>query len=703
MAPQRALFGDLEDKGKKQYAVGNGLVLEVKENYPPSAFLYQQGVLIKKVNLADKSAKKLFIVEALDHGAMKSRLATALQMSRQTIDNYQGTMKYFGLEGLIQGYSVSDSKSRQIQRKNHAASDKRIGGNRAKQLAEIRRQARENRAKQNRELPISFGYAPRSLAVEPKEQVFAEEHDWQPTRYAGVFTYLIALISQWQWLQLVMGYFGSAYRIFLVFLLMGARDIRSLEQMKNVRLGEAGRVLGLTRLPSKPRLWQWFYSACERGLSLSLRADYFRYQLRAGLVSLYLWFIDGHLLPYTGKAAMHYAYNTQRRMPEPGRTNLVTCDSAGRIIDFEIQEGKGDLKGYIVSLWHKWRADLPASAMMVFDREGYDAGFFSRLVLAGIAFATWQKNVDGKQLAAIEDEKFSEAFEFNNKPYGVFEKEKIVTYYPAEDLAMGAHCFKLRHIFIWNQSSNRRACGVAWSGNLEMSTVECARAILSRWGASENTFKHTKKRHPLHYHPGFKLVDSDNQEIKNPMLKETEQQIKRLKKQIDNLYKKLAHSKRALKKDGTTRQNSVKQRLKKDIQQKEEQLKGLKEEKRQMPERVNVSTLQDYKSIKQIDNEGKYLFDFVTSSVWNARKLMVNWLQSYYRQQNEVVDLFYAITNCQGWIKSTTKEVIVRLEPMQQLDRRMAQEELCRKLTTLGAQTPNGKWLKIEVGKSPLH
>jgi len=67
-----------------------------------------------------------------------------------------------------------------------------------------------------------------------------------------------------------------------------------------------------------------------------------------------------------------------------------------------------------------------------------------------------------------------------------------------------------------------------------------------------------------------------------------------------------------------------------------------------------------------------------------------------------VVDLFYAITNCHGWIKSTPKEVIVRLEPMQQRDRRMAQEELCRKLTTLGAQTPNGKWLKIEVGKSPL-
>jgi hypothetical protein len=95
-------------------------------------------------------------------------------------------------------------------------------------------------------------------------------------------------------------------------------------------------------------------------------------------------------------------------------------------------------------------------------------------------------------------------------------------------------------------------------------------------------------------------------------------------------------------------------------------------------------------------------FDFVTSSVWNARKLMVSWLQTFYRQENEVVDLFYAIANCHGWIKSTEKDVIVRLESLEQRGRCMAQEELCRKLTSLGAHTPTRKWLKIEVGDSPL-
>ncbi|MBN4068481.1 hypothetical protein JYU06_03025 [Desulfotalea psychrophila] len=127
-----------------------------------------------------------------------------------------------------------------------------------------------------------------------------------------------------------------------------------------------------------------------------------------------------------------------------------------------------------------------------------------------------------------------------------------------------------------------------------------------------------------------------------------------------------------------------------------------KQEKDKLPEKVDVSDLESHKSFQRIDNEGKNLFDFVTSSVWNVRKQMVCWLRQYYDQENDVVDLFYAITNCHGWVKSSATEVIVRLEPIQQPKRRAAQEQLCRKLTTLGARLPSGKWMMVEVGENPI-
>ncbi|MCP3890673.1 MAG: hypothetical protein GY702_17650 [Desulfobulbaceae bacterium] len=83
------------------------------------------------------------------------------------------------------------------------------------------------------------------------------------------------------------------------------------------------------------------------------------------------------------------------------------------------------------------------------------------------------------------------------------------------------------------------------------------------------------------------------------------------------------------------------------------------------------------------------------------RKQMIDWLSQSFDQENEVVDLFYAITNCHGWVKSSKTEIIVRLEPIQQPKRRAAQEQLCRKLTSLGARLPSGKWLVLEVGDNP--
>jgi hypothetical protein len=121
-----------------------------------------------------------------------------------------------------------------------------------------------------------------------------------------------------------------------------------------------------------------------------------------------------------------------------------------------------------------------------------------------------------------------------------------------------------------------------------------------------------------------------------------------------------------------------------------------------LPERVDVGTLTDYRSFKAIDNEGKNLFDFVTASVWNARRQLIDWLEASYAKDSDRVDLLYAILNCHGWIRSDGHSVVVRLEPLQQPARRAAQEQLCRKLTGLGAKISGGKWLRIEVGDSPL-
>ena len=699
---QQELFSTHTNHSDDKYELNRGIYLRIDGKISPVAFLFIGGVVVKQAELNDRTAKRLFIVEAVTLGAKKSRLAIALKISRQTIDNYLEVKEHFGLEGLIRGYSLRHTRDIRKHRKDHTENSDFVPCGVSEQIAEIKCKKNEEQEEQNPSLPFSFGTNPNAQSVKIIDQPFSEEHDWKASRYAGTFVYLIVLIKKWKWLELVMGYFGVKYRIFMVFLLMASQNIRSIEQVKNIRSREAGIVLGIKQIASRHKVWKWFYDAADMRTTTPLVSDYFRYQIRTGLVGIWMWFMDGHLLPYTGKEKVHYSYNTQRRMPVPGQTNMVTCDGNGCIVDFSIQEGKGDLRQHIQDLAKKWKTDIPAGTIMVFDREGSGIEFFSKLVRADIFFVTWEKNVKSQMLMELDDGDFDKDLKFNDKEYSYFEGEKIFTYTPEKGSTDKQHTFTLRRLYIWNKTSNRRTCGLAWTGEKNISSGDCVKGILNRWGASENTFKHINDRHPLHYHPGFKMVESEKQDIANPEVKTMGKLISRTKKKLAKLFKKLAKTKVALNKDGTIRKNSLKEQLVEKIENHEKEIETLQQEKNEMPDRIDVTTLADYKSFKRIDNEGKNLFDFVTTSVWNARKYLINCLRPLYNCENELIDLFYAITHCHGWAKNTKYEVIVRLEPLEQPKRRQAQEQFCRKLSGFGVGLPTGKVLRIEVGDSPI-
>ena len=690
---QENLFPEMsQKKDDNTKVIGANLSLVFNRRNKNLVTLKNRDVIVKKADLSDKPAKKLLVLDAIALGATKSRLAEALNISRQTIHNYIESQKRFGTEGLLGGYNPNMGKN--LVEHRRVTQYKRIQGTKAVILAEERKAKRIENQKKQQEFDFDFG----EKAVPIDEQPFNILHDWKFTRFAGIFLYLIVLISNNQWLKLAMGYFGSAYKIFLVFLLMAARNIKSIEQLKNANLKEAGLILGLNKLPSKKGVWQWFYAACNMRCSISLCESFFKQQLRCGLVGIWSWFTDGHLLPYTGNQKVHSGFNTQRKMMMPGQTNMVTCDISGRIVDFKIQEGKGDLKTHIVELKKNWEQELTEIPFMVFDREGHGAPFFNTLIENEVPFVTWEKHVDSKKLKELDDDRFTESFEMNNKNYRIFEGEKTFTL----EQNGKTQTFALRKIYLWNQTSNRRTCGLAWDAGRSISTLQSSQAILSRWGASENTFKHLYDRHPFHYHPGFKTDNSEKQIIANPAIKSTEKEIKDVRKTLDKKHKKNSKAKEVFNKDGSRRENSLKTRLEAEIRELEAKYTKLLDKKKQLPEKVDVTTLEDYKSFKKIDNEGKNLFDFVTASVWNARKEMTDWLLNHYPNEDEYVDLFYAITQCHGWIKSEADRVVVRLEPLQQPSRRKAQEQLCKKLNALNAYIPIGKILQIEVGQSSI-
>lgn len=665
---------DCYDQDSSEISLGGGFSVKFSKE-GGFAWVYKYGRLHQDCLLEKKTEKRVLLTDLIDHGAKKSSVSKAFAISRQTLDNYIAIRKKWGLEGLVNN---GKSKSK---------------GNKASILREERKQ---QRLKEEKDTPLPLDYYfenDQTKEIKQEDQPYQEEHDWKFSRYLGNFVYIIALFSQWKWLTLAQGIYGKSYKILMMLLLMGAENIRSIEGLKNLCSSEAGLLLGIKTLPTRQKIWLMFHEVCSIKKSTLILKEYFSYQIKAGFVSCWLWAIDGHLLPYSGKEKMHFAYNTQRKIPVPGRTTQVTTDGQGRIVDFTIEEGKGNMKANIVEVAIKWRIEHGVDPIFIFDREGYSAKYFEELVGNKISFVTWQKNINKKEMDLIPNDKYNIHFEYNNKGYSAFEEDYIVKYKSENILKEVA----VRRIFLWNHKSDRRVCCIGWTTK-KVSTKELAECILTRWGASENTFKHIQDRHPLNYTPGFVFKESTNQSIANPEHKSAQKLIASIKKGLDKLKIKLSDTCEVKNLDGTDRRNGKRERLINEVSQKSALLTEQQKRIKELPERIVVSELENYRSFKEVDNEAKNLFDFGLTSIWNGRKMMTEWLSGVYSNSNEVVDLFYAITNCHGWMKTTSTEVIVSLEPLELPSRRSAQVFLCAKLTSLHATLPGGKRLTIQVG-----
>ena len=148
---QQNLFTEQVDT-KNRIHLGAGLEIEITKGIYPKAKLYRLDVYVKTVALSDKTARHLFVVEVVELGAIKNKLAKAIGISRQTIHNYIEIQKHFGREGLVNSYQPTNSKSRETQRKLNR--ERLPKGNKARLLEDIRKREREGNAQNDKQLSL---------------------------------------------------------------------------------------------------------------------------------------------------------------------------------------------------------------------------------------------------------------------------------------------------------------------------------------------------------------------------------------------------------------------------------------------------------------------------------------------------------------------------------------------------------------------
>ena len=711
---QQQLF-DTSDEEDKDIGIGGGYSIEWRSVKLVAVRRY--GVPYRHVEINTGIDKRRLAVELILEGQIdKSKLAMALRVSRQSLNNWENTFFKSGFEGLVNSYKGGTRKGRADK------ADKLPTGNKARQLEQERRQKRENL--QEQQLQISFESSeiaessydkatqqeqeapveaePRTIDFKDIEQapayqeaqlpeLFEQTYDFKENRYAGSFIYWGIFQNAFNVMGLCRRIIGHYSVIIYLFAMMMVNGFGSIEQLKTVYKREFGNLVGIRQLLSKPNIWKLVHNLCRLGKSGELIEKFFHEQAKKSLVALYWLYIDGHFVPYYGKDTVHSGFYTQRGQAMPGQTEMFVHDCQGQIVYFEIQEGKGDLKKMMRQMSEKWQDYIGKTPpLIIVDREAWGVEHF--LSLTGYRFVTWEKFSDIKELRAIAEDSFSEEFFVNNKAYRAFEDEK--TYWDNQK-----NHITLRRIVIWNQKTDRRVACVCQDD--QESTVSIATAMLGRWGCSENAFKHMAAQLDMHYNPEKDTSsDSAEQSIANPQLKELKDKKKQLKQKLAKTERSLGKLPLTKNKDGSLRKSKKRDALTEKVAQLKLEISETEEKIANSPERIDINEITG-KHFKAIETEGKNYWNLAEALFWNSRKKLIEIFRGFLSNERDLQPVLDAITQGRGWIKSTKEVMEIRLEPIETPRFHAAQIQLCRYLNDQEIRLENGKRILYDVGPDP--
>jgi hypothetical protein len=375
----------------------------------------------------------------------------------------------------------------------------------------------------------------------------------------------------------------------------------------------------------------------------------------------------------------------------PGQTEFFAHDSGGKIVYFDIQEGKGDIMESMrkaSSLIKPYNNNRPP--LVVVDRELWGVERF--LSISNLRFVTWEKNCNKVELAKLADHHFSGNLELNGKIYRFFETKK--TYQNKEKDSV-----TLRRIIIRNTKTGETFAVV--SNDTEESTKTIIDSMLNRWGNSENGFKHLGSRTNMHYNPAWNTKEeSENQTMVNPEYTKLKKELKEKKMNLVKIQKDLGQREPKPNKDGSHRKSAFREKKIKERNSLEIEIKALNKKASECPQRTSTIDA-GVKAFKAIDNQGKKWWNIAEMIFWNSRKKLSKKLYNYLPDNRDLLPVLDAITRSRGWIKSTKDTLIVRLEPLETPRFRDAQIQLCRNLNNQNIKLPNGKLLQYDVKKNP--
>ena len=464
-----------------------------------------------------------------------------------------------------------------------------------------------------------------------------------------------------------------------------ALRLRSIEGFKTALRGDFGILLGLAHVPCVQTLRTQVASLAE-----SVEPDVVMRKLFEAFVELEpVWegayYVDGHFCAYSGGKPLPKAWNSKRRLVEPGQSDVYVHDASGRALFFINRPLNEHLSKVIPKVVEEiQRVSKGEKILLIFDRGGYSGALFKSLNSQGIEFITYLKGRKAKR--RFPSNRFETRWYEVSDPAGI-EKRKRHVYKLYEKGTQGHGAGVLRTLVVEDEKGQVPVL----TNSSETSPAKIVSLLKMRW-RQENSFKYLSDHYGIE-----QLIQYDADYFKdqrlmdNPKRKDLREKLEALRKEI---VEKEAELGRALesknpggqKTDGELK--TVHLRARRDIKKLKEKATRLENRLAHTPTKVPASELTGKKYRATMRTERRNLVNAIKIATYNAERLLARRFFKHYKDPRDWLTIFRSILQLPGTITNkSTDEIVVELRPPDQPKVRHALALTLAELNALGGRT----------------
>ena len=519
--------------------------------------------------------------------------------------------------------------------------------------------------------------------------------------WAGEFM-VLAMLSQDAVLTTAMRIYkslGSAFyglrTMIVTWVLMALLRIKCNEDIRKKDVRSLGRLLGLDRAPEVKTLRRKLHEFVKRQKAFEWMKELAKERVAEYAEPVATIQIDGHIIAYSGKKKVGTVYSARTKRVTKGQTeNWVNLPNAGGLfmITSPFNEGLSRMLEPVVK--EAVKVCGQSKLNLVFDRGGYNAEVFERLIKSGHHIITYRKG-DYEEVPLENFKKKKTTIGRRTYEYAPYEKKVSLNIYTETKNRKGdtvrrktKRTLDLREIRIVREDDRQTAI-LTSIPEKEMNAETAAKTLFNRTGSQENYFKYMRQEFRLDATGMYDTdaIDEIDLSHPNPVYVKLEKKQSRLKEKRRIKLEKYAaelidsppeEAAAILKQGGKTKEAVTIRQLNKKINQMQEDMKLT-------PRRESVSEAQ----YKRLNEECRTFQNCIRTSAFNIESKLVDMLDGIYKNvHKDGHSLIVAALKTSGAIRLDNDRVVIRLLPQSSPTRTRAINQLLLQLNHMQARIP---------------